>query len=359
MNTSYEYTQFLVEKILQYVPRPNVRVGDKINFRCPFCGDSKKSATKKRGWVYLSNASYYCFNCGISMSGIMLLKSLSGSDYEAIHREYVDLFLKSGRDTSLSAVAWKPTDEPSVFNVKQILNPDLKKPLSSKATSYLKLRKVLDAPFLREPLFSTYAKEGKEEFILIPWKLNGIDAYYQVNDFLKLHPMKYMFPKGTKKLLYGLDNIDPSYKKVFVFEGVYDSLFVKNGIASGTKSLTDYQKRIIEERWPHHEIVISFDNDMPGFASTMKMVESDTPFKFFMWFGPQTKEKDINERILSVGDINMFSDPTKLDSMVVDKLQMKLWMMQNGKWQKESSYKARLHAEKPEVKRSVFLSPDK
>ena len=162
MMQSYEYTQFLIEKIMQYLPQPYVRVGDKINCRCMVCGDSKKSATKKRGWIYMQNASYYCFNCGVSMSGIQLVKLLSGTDYDSIHREYVRLFLKSGHDSSLSAAIWKPKvdDEPSVFNIKPILDPQLKKPLSDKAKEYLSKRKVLEAPFLKETLFSTYATDG-------------------------------------------------------------------------------------------------------------------------------------------------------------------------------------------------------
>ena len=62
MSYSYEYIQFLNEKIIQYLPQPYVKVGDKINFRCPLCGDSKKSATKKRGWYYMQNSSMFCFN---------------------------------------------------------------------------------------------------------------------------------------------------------------------------------------------------------------------------------------------------------------------------------------------------------
>ena len=54
-----------------------------------------------------------------------------------------------------------------------------------------------------------------------------------------------MFPKGKKKLIAGLDNIDISWPYIIVFEGFYDSLFVKNGICSGTKSITDYQLKLI------------------------------------------------------------------------------------------------------------------
>lgn len=340
---SYEYIQFLNEKVMQYLPHPYVVVGDKINFRCMICGDSKKSSTKKRGWWYMRSASFFCWNCGTAMSGIKFLKLLSGSDYESIHKEYVNLFLKSGLDSSLSSTLWKPTvddDEPNIFNLKPI-DLSMKKPLTDKAKAYLSKRMIFDAPFLKEPLYSVISKNGIEEYILIPWKLNGIDAYYQVNDFLKFKPMKYMFPKNKKKLIYGLDNIDPNYKKIFAFEGVYDSLFVKNGIATGTKSITDYQMKLIKDRWPYHEIVAAFDNDEPGFAATKKMIELGKLSKFFVWFDNETKDKDINEHIISKNDPNAFSLPSVLDKMVYDSLKMKLWMINNGKWhdEKKSSKK--------------------
>lgn len=345
---SFEHIHFLDEKIIQYLPQPYVRVGDKINLRCPICGDSKKSATKKRGWIYLKNGSYFCFNCGVSLPGIKLLKVISGTDYDTIHDEYVKLFLKSGFDSSLSSVMWKPTEdeEPSLFNLKRALDPNLKKPLTENAKEYLKRRHVLDAPFFKEPLFSLHSTDGKKEYILIPWKINGIDAYYQVNDFMKYRPsMKYIFPKDKKKLVYGLDNVDASYKKLFVFEGVYDSLFVKNGIATGTKSITSYQLKLIKERWPYHQICLAFDNDDPGFASTMKLIKNGKADKFFAWFKDGAKEKDINERILSMGDTKMFTSKNVLDSMVFDALQMKLWMVSNGKWKRESFIKKKLIAE--------------
>lgn len=330
---SYEYITFLNEKVLQYLPQPYTVIGDKINFRCMICGDSKKSSTKKRGWWYKNTASFYCFNCGTALSGIKFLKELSGIDYDEIHKEYVKLFLKSNLDTSLSSYQFIP-NKPSVFNLPRLLDPNLKKPLTDKAKEYLAKRKVLEAPFLKEKLFSTYSENDRsKEYILIPWVINGVDAYYQINDFLKIKSMKYMFPKGSKKLLYGLDNIDPTYKKIIVFEGVYDSLFVKNGVASGTKSITQYQTDIIHDRWPNHDIVISFDNDQSGFASMSKLIKDNPSMKFFRWFGDNTREKDINERIISLNDTRAFADEKTIDSMIVDGLNMKLWMMNSGKWQ--------------------------
>lgn len=348
---SYEHIAFLREKIPLYLPSSFKNVGGRWNGRCPFCGDSKKSASKKRGWWYLHDGSYFCFNCGISMSGIKLLEALSGSDYPSLHQEYIRLFLKTGLDASLSSTFSSSNDtEASIFNMKPALDPSIKKPLSERAKAYLKHRMVLDAPFLKEKIFSTYQEKDAEEYILIPWKINGIDAYYQINDFLGIRGIKYMFPKSKKKLLYGLDNVDPSYKKIFVFEGVYDSVFVKNGICSGTKSITDYQMKLIKNRWPQHEICIAYDNDLAGFSAMLKAIEQGKASKFFVWYNAATKEKDINEAVLASGNVKMFSDTDMLDSMTLDKLQMKIWMMKNGKWKREQHAKC-----KDDAKKNMFL----
>ena len=226
---SYEYIQFLNEKVLEYLPHNYVKIGDELNMRCPICGDSKKSSTKKRGWYYMKNASFYCFNCSTGMSGIKFLEFISGSSYADIRKEYMKLYLKTGQNLSLSANYDIPSEEPSMFQLQSIVKPEWKQPLSDKAKAYLSGRKVTEAPFLKENLYSCYTKKG-EEYIMIPWRLNGVDAYFQLNDFQKLHSLKYVFPKDKKKLLYGLDNIDISWPYIIAFEGVYDSLFVKNGI---------------------------------------------------------------------------------------------------------------------------------
>lgn len=339
---SYEHLEFLRENILTYLPRPYVNVNGRYNFRCPFCGDSKKSAAKRRGWWYSSgDASYYCFNCGISFTGLKFLEALAGpTAFEDLKKQYLKLFLKSGLSNALS-VDFGLKKDPSldIFSFKRELDPEWKKPLSPKAKEYLENRLVLDAPFLREPLYSTYTKDGEKEYILIPWKINGVDAYWQTNDFLKHGSMKYIFPKDKKKLIYGIDNVDPLYKKIFVFEGVYDSLFVKNGVASGTKAITEYQLKLLSQRWPNHEIVIAFDNDASGIASMTKIIKRKSlDVKFFRWFRKDTVQKDINEIVLSKKNPEIFTNTKLLDRLVFGKLEMKMWLVLNGLW-KEDPFK--------------------
>ena len=351
---SYEYIQFLNSKVLEYLPASRIKNGNKYNFRCPLCGDSKKSATKKRGWWYMNTASYYCFNCGTGLSGIKFLEAISGASYEDIRKEYTRLFLKSGLNPSLSADYDIQSKVPDIFSLQPLVKPEWKHQLTEKAVEYLESRRVLEAPFLNDTLYSYISKNG-EEYILIPWKLNGIEAYYQINDFQKLHPLKYIFPKGTKKTIAGLDNIDVSFPYIIVFEGYYDSIFVKNGVCVGTKAITDYQLQLIKQRYPHHQIVISFDNDQAGIASTIHLLQQDKDYKYFKWFNKNTKEKDINDYIKSKNDVDIFSDPKIVEHMIIDKLKMKMQLLQDGLWKTETQQSLDIRTEK-NSKKATSLS---
>lgn len=325
---SYEFIQFLNEKAIEYFPVDKVKIGDKYKMRCPICGDSHKNAFKKRGFWYCKTASYYCFNCGVSLPGIKFIEAMAGTAYEDIKREYIRLFAKSGFDNSLSARFETPKEE-SIFDFKPMIRPEWKKPLTDAARKYLESRKIFDAPFLRDELFSCYGKNNAE-YILIPWTVNGVDAYYQLNDYLKHGQLKYIFPKNSRKLVFGLDNIDVTWPYIICFEGVYDSLFVKNAIATGTKSISDYQLDLIRKRYPKHQLCVSFDNDTPGMTSMMKFVENMPYAKFFRWFDNSTTQKDINEYVMAKNDVNAFSDAKKLEHMMFSPLQMKMWLAENG-----------------------------
>ena len=105
-----------------------------------------------------------------------------------------------------------------------------------------------------------------------------------------------------------------------MFEGVYDSLFVKNAIAVGTKSLSDRQEKLIRERYPNHRICLSFDNDKPGLDSTAKAIEKNEDVLFFKWFDDSTPEKDINEKVIAAGDVKLFSSSKRLEKRILTPL---------------------------------------
>lgn len=329
-----DYMDFINEKLMEYLPGNRSRSGDSIIFRCPFCGDSAKNRQKKRGYYTPKKGLYHCFNCDVSMSGLKLLEKLSGSDFEDIRSEYIRMKVNVEGGKKFNSLPINTSEHEKKFSFEdlvQVVSPKWKVPLSDKAKKYLNGRMVLQAPFLKEGLYSYISKNGLE-YILIPWRMNGLDCYYQLNDFQKLDKMqrKYIFPKLTKPV-YGLDNIDISFPYIICFEGVYDSLFVKNGICIGGKTLTDYQREILSRRYPKHQIVLSYDNDVPGLTSVKKAIKKDpNGFKFFKWYNENTKEKDVNDYILKVGDPNVFSDRGKVESMIISPIQMRMFLAEKG-----------------------------
>lgn len=338
-----DFREFINDKVWDYLPPSKVRVGNEIHVRCPICGDSKKNSRKKRGYFYLLNGSYFCFNCGASMSGMQLLKVIAGQNYEEIVQEYRRLKIKNGGESEnylssqmmdLSSLNNQLSAISYINSLQSAIKPEWKNPLTEDAKKYLEKRKVLDAPFLHNKFYSIFDSK-QNEYILIPWTLNGIDAYYQINDFEHhdKNGRKYIFPSHKEKLIYGLDNIDISFPYVICFEGVYDSLFIPNAVATGGKNLTSLQQEILRKRYPHHQIVLSYDNDEPGLTAMAKQIkQKPAEFKYFKWFDETTKEKDINEFILKENNVNVFSNKENIKKMIVGSIAMKLFLIEKGLW---------------------------
>lgn len=323
--SSFDFNNWINDKVMTYLPKNSIRTGDKINCRCPLCGDSKKNKMKKRGYYYISTSSYHCFNCEATLTGMQLLEQLCGSDYNELKQEYVRMMFDGKHYKAASDSLYKKKKNNTLlFSLKNIVKKEWKNDLSNKAKTYLNNRMVLNAPYLKDELYSYFSKKG-DEYILIPWKLNGIDCYFQLNDFEKHNKMgmKYIFPKNQDKMIYGLDNIDLSKNYIIVFEGVYDSLFVPNAVCVGGKNVTDKQLEIIKKRYPNMKIYLSFDNDTPGLDALKKSLKDKRyNFGYFMWFNETTKEKDINDFIINKGDVNYFTK--NIDNMLMDKIMMKL-----------------------------------
>ena len=75
--------------------------GDNLwNFRCPYCGDSKKSRTKARGFVFRKKNDLFfkCHNCGVGASLGNMIKTLDSRTY----KDYIMERYKKGVETRSS-----------------------------------------------------------------------------------------------------------------------------------------------------------------------------------------------------------------------------------------------------------------
>ena len=78
-----------------------------FNFRCPHCGDSKKSSTKARGFVYRKKNDMFfkCHNCGMGQSLGNLIKFLD----PVMYKEYALERFKDGKRDSEPEFDFKPS----------------------------------------------------------------------------------------------------------------------------------------------------------------------------------------------------------------------------------------------------------
>jgi len=340
------WINYIDEKVWQNLPDSTLKTrnNSEINFRCPICGDSRKNKSKKRGYFYRRTGTFYCFNCGTSMAGYAFLKAICPSDvFDRIIQDYKVLNFNNIVRGS------KPDGSESSFGNRggiEILSPSPSyrylleagwktKPLSDSAKSYLDSRKVpLDR---RDMMLSIYDSSGRE-FIVIMYVWDDTVIYHQLANFNRYDingqgPVKYIFPKDENinfqpKPVFNLSNVDVSFPYVICTEGVFDSLFVKNGVALGGRNLTEYQMKMVSTFYPRHRIVLAFDNDYAGMQSSLRHMEKYPDLMYLDMYDllNAAHVKDLNDFVRTTNRTDVFMDGGIIQRMVSSsfKMQMKL-----------------------------------
>ena len=272
------------------------------NFRCPYCGDSQKSRTKARGFVYRkkNDLFYKCHNCGI---GTTLGKLIEYVDSK-VHKDYIMERYRCGVKTNNPEPEFK-FDVP-IFRKKGVLKS--LKSISDLSTEH-PARKIVEERLIPSEFFSDLylcesfykftntlvpnkfpSLDGDHPRLLIPFRNEKGEVFaYQGRSFGKEQP-KYItirLDNDTTKI-FGLDRIDDS-KQVYAVEGPLDSLFLDNCIAVGGADLAKLT----------NDTVIIFDNE-PRNREICKQMDSCIEFDKRIVIWPDSmKHKDINDMIMS------------------------------------------------------------
>ena len=237
-----KYLNILSPQLLKFKKK-----GDYLwNFRCPYCGDSQKSRSKARGFVYRkkNDLFYKCHNCGIGATLGNLIKHLDSK----IHKDYIMERYKSGVKTNNPDPKLEFKFDVPVFRKKGILK-DLTS-IASLPEGHPAKRIIKDRLIPSKSLADLYLCESFYKFTntLIPNKFPALDGdhprllipfrdeegevfAYQGRAFGNEQP-KYLTIKlnESKNKIFGLDRIDKE-KQIYVVEGPIDSLFLDNCIA--------------------------------------------------------------------------------------------------------------------------------
>jgi hypothetical protein len=286
---------------------------DRWNFRCPICGDSKKSEFKARGYIYNIEGAlnYKCWNCSFSCSLGTLIKRLD----ENLYKEYVFERFKEGSDSKFvyhnKPIFTKEKQEVNSDNILKDLSCVADLDSGHIAVKYLKSRKIPEKFFKKIFYTDTFyawvnsIKPGKfpeiykdEPRIVFPF-FDKDGNVYSTNSrsFDKKAKKKYIIIKidESAENVYGLDEIDFS-KKFYVLEGQIDQMFLHNCLAvSGTNLDADIIKK------HKHNAVFVMDNEPRNVEATKILYNHITNgYNVCLW--PDTfKHKDVNEAICDGG----------------------------------------------------------
>ena len=275
---------------------------DLYNFRCPICGDSKKTQSKTRGYLYAVKAdmNFRCHNCGASMTFSSFLKTID----PVAHKQYIFERFKqgtTGRGTVVEEPEFKfetPKFKPKLDLPKASTNP--------RASDYLKKRKINPIDFYYTDKFKAWTNSQKKTFdnidkdharIIIPLYYEDTLIGFQGRSLEPWIQPKYltvMFHDDAPKI-YGLDNIRRD-APVYVTEGPFDSTFIRNAVA-----MCGADADI--SRWGISNPVWIYDNEPRNREITnriSKTIDSGQPV--VIW--PESiDDKDINDMVMSGLDV--------------------------------------------------------
>ena len=275
-----------------------------FNFRCPHCGDSQKSKTKARAYLYrIKNDMFFkCHNCGQGQNLANFIKFVDPKLYE---QYLLERYKKSAPATPKPKFDFKPTkfkDQTPIDDLKSI--KDL--PEDHPARLYCMNRKIpekyFDKLFLSDKFMTlvnevkpnTYKITKDHPRLIIPfYDTTGKIFAFQGRAFGKEQP-KYLTIKldENKQKVYGLERIN-FQNQVFIVEGPIDSLFIDNCLAAGGADL------FLKNKIPNENITYIFDNEPRNkeiVKRMYKVIEQD--FNVVIW--PEDLQlKDVNDMIMS------------------------------------------------------------
>jgi hypothetical protein len=301
-----KYIQLVSSRLVLFARKK----ADLYNFRCPYCGDSQKRRNKARGYLFKvkNDFVFKCHNCGM---GRTLANFIKDQD-TFLHDQYVMEKFKDGK-------TGKGTTVPNpVFNFQEpkFLSKsenciDLDKisdlNISHPAREYLEQRGIKDLDYFYYcPKFKDWTNKQKKIFdnlkqdsprIIIPFRDKEGNLFgYQGRSLAPKAKLRYitiMLDEEQPKI-FGQDRVNYN-ERLFVTEGPFDSMFIKNALAMAGSdvSLSQFSKNT----------VFVFDNE-PRNKEIVAKYEKVIKSGYSVVIYPSgIKEKDLNEMSLAGRDV--------------------------------------------------------
>jgi len=305
------------------------------NFRCPQCGDSHKSKSKARGYVYRKKTDLFfkCHNCGVGQSVGNLIKDLD----PFLHKQYIMERYRAGETGKRKSKAPEFKFETPTFKPKET-NIDLPSieslPKEHYARVYCEGREIpqqfMDKIFYAED-FKNWALSvcqvdysnlmGKEPRLVIPFFDKDNQLIGAQGRALQESKVRYVTVKVHEDApkVFGLERWN-SDQHTYLVEGPIDSFFLPNCLAVAGADMSDLG--ILNQ----DKTTLIFDNEPRNFQIVRSMIKSlQDGWKVVIWPNSITC-KDINDMVLT----------SIKDARLVEIINRNTYSGQRGEWEVKS-----------------------
>jgi hypothetical protein len=289
----------------------------RVNFACPYCGDSHDNPRKKRGNLYWADLFFHCYNCSAHKSLDTFLGDFNQS-FEGDERINVLNYIRENHKSfslgenldfylfdKIKGMALTFEEIALAFNVYAINELTYRAyPYLKSRLLHLKLNRFAYDPRRKELYVFNLTSDDKivgfqvralEQTSGVKYKTWNMQRIYdRMNRDLNL-PEEEVDPINKISMLFGILQADLG-RDFTVFEGPIDAMFMNNSIG-----LTGVKKQIVE----FDEIPTTryfFDNDIEGKTKMIEKLKKNQ--RVFMWSKflkdfhiPSKKVKDLNDLI--------------------------------------------------------------
>ena len=283
------------------------------NFRCPICGDSKKSEIKARGYFFKDNDSllFKCWNCGMSTNMYGFLKQLNpqmASEYQFEKmKDMGKIRVKPNFDipesskekirklTLQNAGKYPKLGIPSLKELDES-HPCVQYAMSRKIPKkYYGILYYTDnfSKFLSGYNLSTNKTPQDKRLVIPVFNTEFRMSHIQARALEKDSPVRYMTKTVIENApkIFGLERIN-HIKKKYVVEGPLDSLFIDNAIATMDSCL--------HKRGSIPKDYVMVHDCQPRNREIVKQIESSIGLGYPVCILPDNGNgKDINDLVMN------------------------------------------------------------
>ena len=311
------YVKSLVQTILNKAftaenRRNIISYDNRINFCCPVCGDSARSAAKKRGNLFLDKLFFKCFNCGFNSSLNKLCNQFQIQIDPAKKMEMIEylsqLVSNSDYKSDMSDInideLLNLSDLEMLFNSGESILSEFK-PLirGSLVSNYLLERGITES--MQKNIYQAkhWLNEDRYEWVMVLLnrkddKILGIQTRnlksgkfrsFKIYNFETLYKwinkineeeiegvdLNQLLIYNKLSYFFNILNIDFE-STITVFEGYLDSLFYPNsvGVVGVNTNMSLLENNNLDVQY-------FFDNDEAGFSKSEEKIKAG--WRVFLW----------------------------------------------------------------------------